>query len=219
MIGRFVKNVFATIGCLVFLGGVALFGWMFQEPLRRAYDAFIGRVDARGNLVDEGPGHPSPQALRTARIKEASMLRADGPDSVTMSASEIASLVRAGFQPEVVAAFDSMTITLDTNRLEVRGQLMTDVWGRAALGMLGGLLLPREPLRAAGPAAVQRPGYVTWDPRELAFRDIQIPEPAIGPIVNTLTGGSGGDIWIPVPATIRRMRIGPRGITFYRRER
>ena len=59
-------------------------------------------------------------------------------DSVTMSASEIASLVRAGFQPEVVAAFDSMTITLDTNRLEVRGQLMTDVWGRAALGMLGG---------------------------------------------------------------------------------
>ncbi len=138
---------------------------------------------------------------------------------VSLNASEMASLILDGLDPVGRQALDSLTVQLLDGRFVMRAQLITDVWGREQLGFLSGLLQPREPLRVAGPAQIDRPGVIGWKPDELSVRSLPFPPAAIRPIVNTLTGGTDGTILLPAPTPVGDIRIRPGGVTFYRQER
>jgi hypothetical protein len=208
------KNLFATIGCLTVLGVGAIVGWQYRAQLVGLYRSFSG-ADARtgGRSV----GVPGAEALRSAERKEREIERRGGPESVQLTADEMASIIEARLDPAARRALDSLSVMLGEDRFAMEGQIRVDVFSRDALGPLAEFLGSRQPLRVAGPATVGEPGVVDWRPDEFIIREFPFPPSAVPRLVNHLTGGSSGAFRIPVPATVARVRVGPGGVTFSRR--
>ena len=217
MIGGCLKNIFAAVGCATVLVFGTMVGWRYRTQFVDAYRAFRGVPIVATEVFGEGPGRASADALRSARRKHERMSRLDGPELVAMSAAEIASLIRDGLDPVGQRALDSLTVTLKEGQFVMEAVLVTEVWGREALGMMGGLLQPLEPLRVAGPAHIERRGVMAWEPLEFSVRSLPFPRVAIPPIVNRLTGGDNGLILLAVPATVAEIRISPGQATMYKR--
>ncbi len=211
------KSVLAGAGCATVLVLAGVVGWTYREQLTEAYRAFRGMAPSTEEVVAAGPGRASVEALASARRKHERMSRADGPELISLSAAEMASLVQAGLDPLGRRALDSLTVTLEAGHFVMEALLVTDVWGRDALGLLGGLLQPYEPLRVAGPARLVRRGVLAWEPVSFSVRSIPFPGPTIPPIVNRLTGGDDGLVLLGIPATVADVRIGAGSATFYRR--
>ena len=214
MIGGCFKSVLTTIGCGAMLVVVFVVMWQYRGPLSDAYSAFRGLPVAE---ADTGPGRPSPEAFNSAAAKYRLMTRRDGPEFVSMTAAEVASLIWNGLDPVGRRAMDSLTVVLEEGRFVMEAMLVTAVWGREQLGLLGGLLQPLEPLRVVGPARIIRRGVLAWEPAEFAVRSIPLPRTAIPLIVNRLTGSDGGLLLIDVPLTVADVRIRPHNVIFYRR--
>ncbi len=217
MIGGCLKNIFAALGCVTVLVFGTMVGWRYRTQFVDAYRAFRGVPVVAAAAFDEGPGRPSADGLRSALRKHERMSRLDGPELVSMSAAEIASRIRDGLDPLGRRALDSLTVTLEEGRFVMEAVLVTEVWGRDALGLLGGLLRPFEPVRVAGPARIERRGVMAWEPLEFSVRSLPFPGVAIPPIVNRLTGGDTGLILLVVPTTVADIRISPGKATLYRR--
>jgi len=162
-------------------------------------------------------GHPSRGALASATTKQNAMREANGPDSVTLSADEMASLVEANLDRAARKALDSIKVRLDPGRLTLLALLVTSELGTDYLGPLAYLLSPLEPLAVAGPARATKAGLITWQPDSLVIKSFDFPQSAIPRLVNRLTGTTDGSIPIAVPPTVRRIRIQASGVTFSRR--
>ncbi len=208
-------------GCATILLVAAVAGWQYRSQLADAYQTFRGVEEptASQEVFWEGQGSPSPEARESAIRKYQRMARIDGPELVILSSAEMASLIRDGLDPVGRRALDSLSVTLEDGRLILEALLVTDVWGKDALGLLGGLLRPYEPLRAAGPARIVRPGVLAWEPDEFSVRSIPFPRAAILPIVKRLAGRDDGQMLFGVPSTVAEIRIEPGKVTFYRRVR
>jgi hypothetical protein len=196
-----------------------IFFWQYRDPLTDAYRAFReGAVaEAAVDSVQVGPGRPSGAALRTALEKYESMAETPGPGFVVLTTAEMASLIQDGLDPIAQQALDSLLVTFEDGRFILEAVLITEVWGREALGPFAAMLQPREPLRVAGPARAERAGVIAWEPDEFTVRNLPFPKATIPALVKSLTGGSGGAILLVVPATVGDVRIRPEGVTFYRR--
>jgi len=210
-----VKKFAGTVGIIV-LGVGVLAAWQYRPQLIELYRDLRGR--SLGEIFEEGPGAPSQEALESAQHKQMLMSRNRGPDSVALNTQEISSLIVAGLDPVARRALDSLTVELGPDRFTLEAQLVTEVWGREALGMFSAFLLPREPLRVSGPARIERPGVVSWQPDQFSVRSLPFPQAAIRPIVNSLTGGKDGAFRMAAPSTVGDMRIRPASVTFYRRK-
>jgi hypothetical protein len=210
------RNTLAGIGCLALVAVTVVAGYQYRGPLGRVLKRGAA---AFGNSADtvRTTGTPSADALRRARVKEAALARADGPDEVTVTAEEMAALVMDGLHPAARAALDSLSVTLAPGRLTLDALVRTDRLGVAVLGPLSGVVNEREPLRMAGSADVGQPGEVLWRPDEFRVRGVQFPASLVPRVVDALTGGHGGTVPIPVPPTTGRMEINGDGVTFYRR--
>ena len=221
MIRGCLRNMFAMAGCATILLVAAIAGWQYRSQLADAYQTFRGVGEPTASQEDfrEGPGSPSPEARESAIRKYQRMARIDGPEFVILSSAEMASLIRDGLDPVGRRALDSLSVTFEDGRFILEALLVTDVWGKDALGLLGGLLRPYEPLRAAGPARIARPGVLAWEPDEFSVRSIPFLRAAIPPIVNRLAGGDDGRMLFGVPSTIAEIRIEPEKMIFYRRVR
>ncbi len=221
MIRGCLRNMFAMAGCATILLVAAVAGWQYRSQLADAYQAFRGVEEptASQEVFPEGQGSSSPEARESAIRKYQRMARIDGPEFVILSSAEMASLIRDGLDPVGRRALDSLSVTFEDGRLIVEALLVTDVWGKDALGLLGGLLRPYEPLRVAGPAQIARPGVLAWEPDEFSVRSIPFPRAAIPPIVERLAGRDDGRMLFGVPSTIAEIRIEPDKVIFYRRVR
>lgn len=217
MIGGCLRNMFAMAGCATMVLVAAVVGWQYRGQLAEAYQAFRGYAPRPGQVVQSGPGSSSPEARASAVAKYQRMARIDGPEFVTLSAAEMAALIRDALDPVGSRALDSLTVTFEAGRFIMEARLDTEVWGRDALGLLGGLLHPYEPLRAAGPARIARRGVLAWEPTEFSVRAIPFPRAAIPAIVNRLTGNDDGLMLFGVPSTIAEVRIESNQAIFFRR--
>src|SRR6185503_8309065 len=65
----------------------------------------------------QSAGRASPAALASARSKENAMREDNGPESVTLNADEMASLVEANLDREARRALDSVRVRLGAGRL------------------------------------------------------------------------------------------------------
>lgn len=160
-------------------------------------------------------GRPSAAALASARSKQAAMRQASGPQSVTLSPDEMASLIQAGLHAEARRALDSIRVRLEPGRIALHAYLLTASLD-TLLGPIAMLLGPREPMAVAGPARSVKAGLIAWEPDNFTIRSFAFPQAAIPHLVNQLTGGSDGTIPIAVPPTVRQIRIQPAGVTFSR---
>jgi len=225
MQGGCFKSLLASVGCLTLLLAIGVVAWIFRAQVAGLYRSVAGEPPAAPAetpvidvAVDTVPrvGRPTNAAAHSARAKQEAMAERDGPPYVVLTADELASLIRDGLDPVARRALDSVEVTLQVDRFELRGQVRTALI-EAMLGPFAGMLAAREPLVLGGPARVTGVGVVAWEPDSVLVRAFPLPRAAIPVLINRLTGGKDGSLRIGVPATVGDLRIRPSGVTFYRR--
>ena len=99
--------------------------WWFLGGLWLAL-VLAGGADAAAQATAEGQsiGRPSTEALASARGKESAIRDAKGPDSVTLTPNEMASLVKANLDLSAKRALDSIRIRLQPGRLAIDAILL-----------------------------------------------------------------------------------------------
>jgi len=209
-------NIFAGIGCLTVLIVVGAAAWYFRADISEAYRSMVERPVETDSL-QMVRGFPSERALESALNKERAIGRRGGPERITLSADEMASIIEDRLTLDAKAALDSVTVVLSRDRLALEASLRTDAFGRDLLGPLRGMIDPTEPIRVSGPGEITAPGIIGWDIDEFQVALFPFPGPAIPVLVERLTGAAGGVVMFAVPVEVGSLEIGSDGVTFYRR--
>jgi hypothetical protein len=198
----------------------ALVAWWLREPILRGAARWFGPHPAKLPPVsDTAVGAPTPKALSSTQTK-LDRLRTAGPDSVVLSPNEIASLVGSGIDWSVRKSFDSLRVELLEGRVAVYCRLDTRVIPPDALGPLAGLLNPMEPLRIAGPLAIERPGIARFKVEELSLRGFPFPGPVVKQLAQRVAGAdSTGAVPLRVSPAFVDAAIHPTGVVLYRVKR
>ena len=207
------------LGCFVALLAGAAGAWWFRAPLGRALGRLVGR-EAPLPRVTSSVGAPSPAAVASADAKLAALERSGGPDSVVLTANEVASWVGGGIDWSVRRTFDSLRVELRPDTLVLHARLDTRAVPPDALGPFAGFVEPREPLRIAGPVSIAAPGHARFTVAEMSLRDFVFPPVAVKRIARRVAGaGEDGAFLVPVPSAVRGLRLGGDGLVLYRSER
>src|SRR5437879_13829966 len=96
-------------------------------------------------------------------------------DSVVLSANGVAAMVGSGIDWSVRKSFDSLRVELLEGSVAVHCRLDTRVIPPGVLGPFAAFLNPMEPLRFAGPLAIERPGIARFKVQELRLRGMPFP--------------------------------------------
>lgn len=212
---------------MVRLAGLALLvlglavAWWFREPILRTGSKWFGpKRTALPPVADTAVGAPTPSAVASSGVKLSDLGRSGGPDSIVLSANEMASLIGGGIDWRVRKTFDSLRVELLDGTFAVHARLDTRSLPADALGPFAVIVGEREPLRLAGPLEVVRPGQGRWTLQELSLRGFPFPGPMVQQIAHRMAGAdSTGSIAVPLPAGVAAVSIRPTGVVLYRRKR
>src|SRR5437879_12936796 len=188
--------------------------------MRRAAHVIGARSTQLPPVTDTGVGAPTPKALSSTQTKVDKLKRATGPDSVVLSANEVASLIGSSMDWSVRKSFDSLRVELSEGSLAVHCRLDTRVIPPDALGPIAGFLNPREPLRIAGPLRIERPGLARFTVPELSLRGIPFP-PAVPKQLAARLAGRTRPAGLPLRVSpgFADVRIHPTAVVLYRLKR
>lgn len=212
---------------MVRLAGLALIvlalavAWWFRDPLLRAGSRWFGpKRTALPPVADTAVGAPTPGAVASSGAKLANLGKSGGPDSVVLSANEMASLIGGGIDWQVRKTFDSLRVELLDGTFAVHARLDTRAIPADALGPFAAMLGEREPLRLAGPLTVEGSGRGRWTLQELSLRGFPFPGPMVRQISQRLAGAdSTGAFLVPIPPDVVAITIRPTGVVLYKRKR
>ena len=202
---------FKVLGCIGLIVALGV-GYVYRDRLEHEGRRLIERIQG---VEPPSSGRPGLSSLESAKAKVDS-LNGWRADSVVLTASEFASLVGSGMDPELRSQLDSLQVELLDGEIQVSARLHTERLPREALGPFGAALRPTEPVRAAGPVRVTRPGAGEWSVRTFRIGDFPVPDE----MVPNLVGFALGDpkrktVPVKVPAGIRAIRVRPGGATLY----
>jgi hypothetical protein len=202
---------FKLLGCLVLLVALGL-AWFYRDRLEHEARQVIARVRGVAPLTG---GRPGVSALESARAKVDS-LNGWRADSVVLTPSEFASLVGSGMDPQLREQLDSLRVELLDGEIRVSARLRTAALPPELLGPFAGALGPTEPVDAAGPVRVTRPGAGEWRVRTFRIGDFPVPDE----MVPRLVGEALGDprrtaVPVKVPEGVRAIRVRPGGAILY----
>jgi hypothetical protein len=194
--------------------------WMYRDPILHAASRWLGPRPPLPAVTDTTVGAPSPRALQRTQGKLDRLQRPGTPDSVILSANEIASMIGSGLDWSVRKSFDSLRVELAEGSLAVHCRLDTRTIPQDALGPFGGLLQPMEPLRIAGPVRIQRPGVALWTIEELSLRGMAFPSLMAKQIAQRVAGADAeGAVALRVSPNFQDVAIHPTGVVLYRTKR
>ena len=196
--------------------------WLYRVPIMRtASHWFSPRPAPLPPVSDTAVGAPTPKALQSTQGKIDRLRRAQGaPDSVVLSANEIASMVGSGIDWSVRKSFDSLRVELFEGSLAVHCRLDTRVIPPDALGPFASMLNPMEPLRIAGPLRIERPGVARWTIKELSLRGMAFPELMVTQLAQRVAGADAdGAVALRVSPAFHDVAIHPTGVVLYRSRR
>jgi hypothetical protein len=201
-------KLLGCLGLLILLGLAYLYRDRLEHEGRRLIDRVTGEAPARS-------GRPGVSALESATAKVDS-LNGRRADSVVLTPSEFTSLVGDGMDRELRSQLDSLRIELLDGEIAVSARLRTEALPPELIGPLRGALGSSEPVHAAGPVRVTRPGAGEWTVRTFRIGDFPIPDAMLPELVGRATGEPGrGTVPIQVPQGVRGIRIRPEGATLY----
>ena len=211
------KGLFRA-GCLVVVVIVLAGAWWFRHPLLRYGSALLPKSSVpTPHLGDSTIGAPTPKAVQSTQGKVGRLARPAGPDSIVLSANELAALVGSGIDWSVRKSFDSLHVELLEGSVAVYCRLDTRVIPPDLLGPFTSMLNPMEPLRLAGPVHIDRPGTALWRIEELSLRGIAFPQPMVTMIARRMAGAdSTGAVPLRVSPAFRDVAIHPSGVVLYR---
>jgi hypothetical protein len=202
---------FKLLGCLGLIVALGA-GYIYRDHLESQGRNLIERV--RG-VVPSSTGRPGVRSLQSAEAKIDS-LNGWRADSVVLTASEFASLIGSGMDRELRAQLDSIQVELLDGEIQVTARLHTGRLPREVIGPLAGALRPTEPVRAAGPVRVIRPGAGEWRVRSFRIGDIPVPDELIPDLVGRAQGDPDRTtVPVKVPLGIGAIRVRPGGATLY----
>lgn len=202
---------------LALLALVLLAAWWYRRPLLDAGKRWLGKRATLPSVVDPGVGAPTPSALANGQTKLHALGSRGGPDSVTLTANEMAALVGSSLDWNVRKSFDSLKVELREGDIAVFARLDTRVIPAQALGPLKGLLAAWEPIRIAGPITVARPGLARWTVREFMLRGIPFPPPAVRSLARQAAGAdTSGAVPLKIDPAIADVAVHPTGVVLYR---
>ena len=208
------------MGCLSvpfkLLGGVGLIvalaiGWLYRDRLASELHRVLNSAGTGEPAA--ATGRPGSRALVSAQSKVDS-LNGWRADSVVLSPSEVASLIGAGLDASVRRQLDSLQVELLDGSVAVNAKLATARLPRELTGPLTVALREREPIRAAGPIRVAKPGWAEWAINSFQIREFPIPQDAVPKLVAKAFGDkTRRTILIRIPEGIREIRVRPSGAT------
>jgi hypothetical protein len=202
---------FKLLGCLGLIVALGV-GYIYRDRLELEGRRLIERIQGD---VPPSSGRPGVSSLQSAKAKVDS-LNGWRADSVVLTASEFASLVGSGMDRELRSQLDSLRVELLDGEIQVSARLRTERLPREVLGLLGGALRPTEPVRAAGPVRVTRPGAGEWSVRSFQIGDFPVPDEMVPDLVGYALGDpKRKTVPVKVPAGIRAIRVRPDGATLY----
>jgi hypothetical protein len=206
---------FKLLGCLGLLIALGL-AWLYRDRLEHEARRVLERVQG---VVPATEGRPGASALESASAKVDS-LNGWRADSVVLTPSEFASLVGSGMDHQLREQLDSLQVELLDGQIRVKARLRTAALSPELLGPLAGALGPTEPVDAAGPVQVTRPGQGEWLVRSFRIGDFPIPDE----MVPRLVGQAIGDprrktVPVKVPEGVRAIRVRAGGAILYGKTR
>jgi len=209
------------LGCLAIVLVAALAAWWFREPILHTAARWFGPHSTKlPPVTDTAVGAPTPKALSSSQTKMDRLKQPSPPDSVVLSANEVAAMIGSGIDWSVRKSFDSLRVELLEGSVAVHCRLDTRVIPPGALGPFAGFLNPMEPLRFAGPLAIERPGIARFKVQELSLRGMQFPGPMVTQLAQRVAGAdSTGAVPLRVSPSFKDVAIHPTGIVLYRTAR
>lgn len=208
-------------GCLVVVLATSAAAWLYRAPiLRTASEWFAPHHEPLPVVTDTAVGAPTPKALERTQGKVDRLKTPSGPDSVVLSANEIASMIGSGIDWSVRKSFDSLRVELFEGSLAVHCRLDTRVIPPDVLGPFAAMLNPMEPLRIAGPLRIERPGIARWTILELSLRGMAFPSLMVTQLAQRLAGADAdGAVPLRVSPAFQDVAIHPTGVVLYRTRR
>lgn len=202
---------FKLLGCLGLIIALAA-GYIYRDRLEFEARRLVDRIQ---HVVPTSSGRPGVSSLESAKAKVDS-LNGWRADSVVLTASEFASLVGSGMDRELRAQLDSLQVELLDGEIQVSARLHTGRLPRAMMGPLSGELRPTEPVRAAGPLRVTRPGVGEWRVRSFRIGDFPVPDDMVPGLVGRALGDpTRKSVPVKVPPGVGAIRVRPGGATLY----
>jgi hypothetical protein len=202
---------FKLLGCLVLLVALAA-AWFYRDRLEYEARQLIERV--RGE-VPAPEGRPGVSALESANAKVDS-LNGWRADSVVLTPSEFASLVGNGMDRQLRGQLDSLRIELLEGEVRVRARLRTAALSPDLLGPFAGALGATEPVDAAGPLRITRPGAGEWRVRTFRIGDFPVPDEMVPRLVGQALGDPDRtSVPVKVPEGVREIRVRPGSAILY----
>jgi hypothetical protein len=214
------KGLF-RLGLLAVALVMALVVWRFREPILRTASRLLGPHSTKLPAVtDTSVGAPSPKSLSSSQTKYDRLKGPAGPDSVVLSANEVAAMIGSGIDWSVRKSFDSLRVELLEGKLAVHCRLDTRVIPPDAIGPLAGMLHPMEPLRIAGQLRIGPPGTARFTVQELSLRGFPFPAPLVKQLSQRVAGAdSSGAVPLRVSPAFVEVAIHPTGVVLYRQRR
>src|SRR4051812_24088973 len=211
------KGLF-RLGCAIaILVAIALIYW-FRDPIMRTGARWFGRSQALPSVADTAVGAPTPGATASGQSKLRSLGNAAGPDSVVLTANEMASLIGAGIDWNVRKMYDSLRVELQEGKLIFHARLDTRALPPGTLGPFAGMFGAHEPLRMAGTVAIARPGTALYEIKEISLRGIEIPGPLVKQLTKQMAGASAnGALPVKVDPAVTEVKVHPTGVVLYKR--
>lgn len=202
---------FKLFGCLVLLVALGVV-WLYRDRIELETRPVIERL--RG-VAPAPEGRPGVSALESAKAKVDS-LNGWRADSVVLTPSEFASLVGSGMDRQLRDQLDSLQVELLDGEVRVRARLRTAALSAEVLGPLAGALKPTEPVDAAGPLRVTRPGAGEWRVRTVRIGEFPVPDEMVPGLVGQALGDPRRTaVPVRVPEGVREIRIRPGSAILY----
>jgi len=186
-------------------------GWLYRTELLRWGRGITDPLSAARRV-----GHPSAASFASATRKVDSLVRTN-PDSILLTADEMASLVARGASFIPQAPLDSISIELGDRTIRMRTMVNSAKLPQRALDLLPIKPHGYEEVIAEGPLTPAREGVAEWQLERVMVRGLPIPSEMVARVIGRVTGrDSDGRLAIAMPRGITGFRVRPEGVAIYR---
>lgn len=184
--------------------------WLYRDDLRRWVDTTLHPAEAARRI-----GRPSAPALKSASSKLEDLQRTH-PDSVILTASEMASLLAQGTSLLPGATFDSISVELGDRTTRIRTLVDSASIPPRVRALIPGGVNRYEEVVVSGTLTPVHAGLAELELQHVTLRGIPMPADLVGRLAGAATGKeNAGRIPITLPQTVDGFRVRPDGVAIY----
>ncbi len=194
------------LAALVVLIAAGFLVWSYRREIRRQIHQWTSERDTV-SAVGQGDPDRAPSVRRRMQS-----LRPGSRDSVVLTARDVAALLAEAANREVPGTLDSIEVRLDDDDVALRALVDTR---RLELGAIRRMVRDHEWVDAGGAAVFRRASVGEWRVERARLRGIPLPGNLVEGAVNRISGGAGGRVEVPLPATVGGLRVSRRGVVLY----